>query len=75
MPSVNGMDPDESSSAALNVPPEVGIIQVCESDNVSNYRSCQFPTELILYLIKYPEGGMQEIPTPKQVASYQSMRH
>ena len=64
-PSVKGMDPVESSSASLHLPPEVGINQVGESDNVSNSRSWQYLTELILDVIKALEGGTQEIPIPQ----------
>ena len=39
MLSVKGMNPNEASSAALPLPPELGINQVGKSDKVSNSRS------------------------------------
>ena len=62
MPSVKGMDPDEASSEALHLPPEVVINQVGEIYKVSNSRSWQYCTELILDVIKAPEGRTQKIP-------------
>ena len=35
MPGVEGVDPVEASSAALHLPPEVGINQVSESEKLS----------------------------------------
>ena len=57
MPSVKGMNPVETSLSALYIPPEVGINQVGESDKVVNSISWQYLTDLILYVIKYPEVG------------------
>ena len=55
--SVKVMDPEEASLSALQLPPEVGINEVCESDKVSNSRSWQYLTIFILDVIKVPVGG------------------
>ena len=74
MPSVKGLDPLEASSAALYLPPEVVINQVVKTERVIKSSSWKYLTELSLDVIKYPEGGTQEIPTPQQVALWKSMR-
>ena len=74
MTSVKVMDPYEASSEALHLPPEEGIYQVGKSAKVINYQSWQHLTEFMLYVIRGPEGGTQEIPTPQQVASWKSMK-
>ena len=71
MTSVNGMDPVEVISSALHLPPQVGINHVGENDKVRKSISWQYLTEFILYVTKYPEGGTQDIPTPKQIDSWQ----
>ena len=39
-----------------------------ESDKVSNSISWQYLAEFVLDVIKAPEGGMQEIPTPQTMS-------
>ena len=65
---VKVMDPVDSSSVAIHLPPEVGINQVVESDKVRNSTRWQYLTEFILYVIKAPKGGTQEIPTPQNTS-------
>ena len=36
-----------------------------ESDKIRNSRSCKYHNGFILDVIKYPDGGTQEIPTPQ----------
>ena len=64
----------EASSAYIQLPPEEGINQVDESANVRNSRSWKYLTGVMLDVIRAPEGGTQEIPTPQQVPSWKSMR-
>ena len=64
MPRVKFVDPVETSSADLHLLPGLGINQVVEIYKVVNSSSCKYLTELILDMIKYPEEGTQEIPTP-----------
>ena len=59
MPSGKDMDPYESSSAALFIPPEKWINQVGYSAKVSNYISWQYLTEFMVYVIKAPKIIMQ----------------
>ena len=59
------MDQIEARVAALHLTPEVGINQVSEIDKVRKPISCQYLTKLILDVIKAPEGGTQETPTPQ----------
>ena len=70
MPSVKVMDIVDAISAAPNLPPEVDINQVGETDKVSNSRSYKYLTEFILDVIKVPEGVNQGIPTPQKLASW-----
>ena len=62
MPSAKGMDPLEASQPVIYLTPEIRIRQVGESDKVSKSISWKYLTEFILDMIKYPEGGTQEIP-------------
>ena len=62
MTSEKGMDPLEASQPALYLTREIRIRQVGESDKVSKSISWKYLTEFILDMIKYPEGGTQEIP-------------
>ena len=48
------MDPEEASSAALNLHPEDDINQVVESAKVRNSRSWQYLTEFMLDVIRSP---------------------
>ena len=59
------MDTVEESSADLQLPPEVGINQLGESDNIRNSISWKYLIEFIFVLIKDPEGGTQEVTTPQ----------
>ena len=70
MTSLNGMDPVEVISSDLHLPPQVGFKHVGESDKVSKSISWQYLTEFILDVTKSPEGGTQDIPTPKQIYSW-----
>ena len=70
---VKDMNPYEKSSADLHVPPEEGVKQVVNSYKVSNSRSWQYLTELMLEVIRYLEGGPQEIPTTQKVALHRSV--
>ena len=69
MTSVKGMDPAEASSAALHLSPASDIKQVGENEKVSNSNSWKYLTGFILDVIKSPEVGTKEIPTPQQVSS------
>ena len=64
MPSAKGMDAVEACSTDIYLPTELGINQLGESYKVRNSTSWQYLTELILDVIKYPEVGTKEIPTP-----------
>ena len=64
MTSVKGMDPDEASSVALYLTPEVGINQVGESAKLINSRSWKYLIDFMLDMIRALEGGTKEIPTP-----------
>ena len=55
MPSVKGLDKIEASSAALHIPPEVGINKVGESNNFINSISWKYLTKFILDVIKASE--------------------
>ena len=59
IPSVKGMDTDEASSAALNLPPEEGITKLGDSDKVRNSSSWQYLTEFMLDIIRDTYGGTQ----------------
>ena len=54
MSSVKVRNPVEASSAALHLPPEVGINQVGVSDKVRNSIIWQYLLELFLDVIKAP---------------------
>ena len=71
---VKARDPAESSAEALHLPTEVRINKLVKSDKVINSSSWKYITEFILDVIKTPEVGAQEIPTPHQVHLWQSMR-
>ena len=59
MPSVKGVDICEVSSEALHLLLEEGINQVCERVKIINSRSWKCLIELMLDVIRVPEGGMQ----------------
>ena len=58
MPSVKVTHPLEASSAAVHLPPVVGINQVGVSDKVGNSIIWQYLPEFFLDVIKAPEVGM-----------------
>ena len=74
MPSVKGIDPLEASSEDIHLPPEVVINQVSESEKVINSRSWKYLNYIFLGVIKYSEGGTQEITTPQKEALWKSIR-
>ena len=74
MTSMEVMDPLEANSKDLHPPPEVVINQVSESEKVINSRSWKYLNYLFLDVIKYSEGGTQEITTPQKEALWKSIR-
>ena len=59
VPSVKGMDPYESISAALHLPPEESINKLGNSTKVRKSRICKYLNEFMLDVIRAPEGGTQ----------------